>query len=300
MFPLEAESPARLISLRPPAPVSVRSVVLAPEPVRRAAGRAGQQLERVRGPERVGRRPVVRPERPGAAAEQPAQVVGVDRPPLGQKVGEDDEGALQGGQPAGDAVFHRFSPHGSWSGAVPRHPPERSLVRDRSPARSGAGRVTPDTACGSPAGRGGGPGPPRRLAGRRSGAHHGRVLHFPLTPQLGPSREGRPFPCPGAAPLARGRDLAGPARAGPCWPILPREADDEFRPEAVGATARRGAVAEAGPTPDADTAIPGSAVAPGARPAAGPSSRLSEPTPASPVKAPFRRRKRPCSPATRA
>src|SRR4051794_7079583 len=47
-------------------------------------------------------------------------------------------------------VFHRFSPHGSWSGAIPRRPPGQTPVRDRSPARSGTGRVTPDTAAGHP------------------------------------------------------------------------------------------------------------------------------------------------------
>src|SRR3954452_16164131 len=68
--------------------------------------------------------------------------------------------------------------------------------------------------------------------------------------------------CRSGAPHARGRDLAGLARAGPCWPILPREVDDVVHPEAAGAAARRGAVAEAGAAPDADPATPGSAVAP--------------------------------------
>jgi hypothetical protein len=38
-----------------------------------------------------------------------------------------------------------------------------------------------------------------------------------------------------------------------CWPILSREADDEFRPDAAGAAARRGAVSEAGAAPDVDS-----------------------------------------------
>ena len=39
---------------------------------------------------------------------------------------------------------------------------------------------------------------------------------------------------------------------------------NEFHPEAAGAAARRGAVAEAGTAPDAVPAVPGPAVAPGA------------------------------------
>src|SRR3954452_24714549 len=56
-----------------------------------------------------------------------------------------------------------------------------------------------------------------------------------------------------SVPHGRG-PLAGPVRAGSCWPFLPRDADDELRTEAAGAAARRGAVAEADAAPDADTA----------------------------------------------
>jgi len=42
-----------------------------------------------------------------------------------------------------------------------------------------------------------------------------------------------------------GATLAAPARAGPCWPTVSREAHDELHPEAAGAAARGGAVAEA-------------------------------------------------------
>src|SRR4051794_28246888 len=62
------------------------------------------------------------------------------------------------------------------------------------------------------------------------------------------------------------RSYVGPARARarPCWPILSREDDDGFRPEAAGAPARRGAVAEA--ATNADATVPGSAIAPRAGP----------------------------------
>src|SRR4051794_40764960 len=46
------------------------------------------------------------------------------------------------------------------------------------------------------------------------------------------------------------------------WPILSREDRHELHPEAAGAAARRGAVADAGSAPDADATVPGSAVAP--------------------------------------
>src|SRR4051795_7633978 len=61
-----------------------------------------------------------------------------------------------------------------------------------------------------------------------------------------------------------------------CGPILSREADDEFRPEAAGAAARRGAVAEAGAAPDADATIPGPAVTAPHRAARGPRNAVSQ------------------------
>src|SRR4051794_20751780 len=84
-----------------------------------------------------------------------------------------------------------------------------------------------------------------------------------ITPSRDPAGTSAPPAPRGLAAGADGlgaRALAGPARAGPCWPLLPREAGDEFRPEAAGAAARRGAVAEAGAAPDAAPAVPGSAV----------------------------------------
>src|SRR4051812_43260102 len=67
--------------------------------------------------------------------------------------------------------------------------------------------------------------------------------------------EGRSRPCRRPTQRRRdsacGHDLAGPARAGPWWPILPRKADDELHPEAAGAAPRRGTLAQAGPAPHA-------------------------------------------------
>jgi hypothetical protein len=61
--------------------------------------------------------------------------------------------------------------------------------------------------------------------------------------------------------LVRGRDLCRTDLGGTMLADPAEGGRNEFRPEAAGAAARRGAVAEAGATPDADTAVPGPAVA---------------------------------------
>src|SRR3954469_8102706 len=83
----------------------------------------------------------------------------------------------------------------------------------------------------------------RRFAAELCGRRNVRAYHSgPAVARGGPAR-------------TRARTLAGLAQAGPCWPFPTRKADDVVHPEAAGAAARRGAVAEAGPAPDADTAV---------------------------------------------
>src|SRR4051812_48312612 len=65
------------------------------------------------------------------------------------------------------------------------------------------------------------------------------------------------------------QDHAGRSRRG--------NANDELHPEAAGPAARRGAVAEAGAAPDADTAVAGPAIAPRAGPLGAPERPTSGP-----------------------
>jgi hypothetical protein len=84
-------------------------VVLALDPLSRAADFSGEQLESMRGAERVAGGPMIRPEALRSAAQQLSQHVGVDDLPLGQEFGQDDEGVLKRIEPAGHRVVHRFS-----------------------------------------------------------------------------------------------------------------------------------------------------------------------------------------------
>ena len=81
-------------------------VVLASDPLGRATDLGSEQLESVRGAERVGGGPVVRPEALRSATQQVPQDVGIDNLPLGQEISKDDEGVLKRIEPAGCGVVH--------------------------------------------------------------------------------------------------------------------------------------------------------------------------------------------------
>jgi hypothetical protein len=76
--------------------------------LRGARNPTGQVIERARRALRIGGDTVVPAEGLSPPAELLPQARDVDRALLGQVIGKNDEGLLEGGQAAGNRVVHRF------------------------------------------------------------------------------------------------------------------------------------------------------------------------------------------------